>query len=247
MKFRYTRRIFRPNFSKLSFKVFLLLMLLFWFFSFNLWSAEIFKDSFTEGKTQLQWMFFPHYFLDNLEAVKDPTAPEGDRGIGILTNSKVGGFAALSYAITPEVSDFYLEAMVYCPVSEGDKGPLVGLAFLIDPIEGRFYRFVCDFNKKSPSLNLAYVGKDTRHFPVYLKFWKETDISNQFPKESGWQKMGLRVKKGKAIFYWNDRKLEGVLDVSRIKKGLVGIYTNFVGGLGKAEAKVDYFLLEILK
>lgn len=207
--------------------------------------AETYRDSFSQGKAQLKWNFFPHFFLDNLSPMKDSNAPDNDGGIGVLKNANAGGFAALSYAVTEEVVNFYFEALVYCPVTKKDKGPLVGLAFLIDPINSRFYRYICDFNGKDPTLNIAYVGKDTNHFPVYLKFWNEKEIPGSIPKKSEWNKMSIKVKDGKARFFWNDRELNGVFDVSKVNKGFVGVYANFVGGLGNAETKIDSFILKV--
>lgn len=121
------------------------------------------------------------------------------------------------------------------------------MAFLIDSIEARFYRFVADLNKNDLSLNVAYIGTDSRHFPVYPVFWREKNISDGLPKEPEWVEMSVEVKNGKANFYWNNKELEGSLDVSRIKDGFVGIYTNFVGGFGEAEANIDNFYLRIVQ
>ncbi|HCC68476.1 MAG TPA: hypothetical protein DEP99_01100 [Nitrospiraceae bacterium] len=204
----------------------------------------IIKDNFPQGRPELRWAFFPYFNLDNLEGVKDSKAPDGDNGIGILKNTNVGGFASLSYAVTRQTSNFYLESMVYCPVSEGSKGPLSGIAFLIDPIRGNFYRLVCDFKTNDPTLNLAYVGLDTRNYPVYLKFWDSKEIPGGIPKESGWHKMAIRVKNEKATAYWDGKELKGgPFIVDKIQRGFVGVYVNFVGGLGEATTKVDGFVL----
>ncbi|KCZ71754.1 hypothetical protein ANME2D_01808 [Candidatus Methanoperedens nitroreducens] len=204
------------------------------------------RDSFPDGRPELRWAFFPYFNLDNLEGKRDNNAPDGDNGIGALSNANAGGFASLSYAVTGEVNNFYLEAMIYCPVTEGDTGQLSGIAFLINPVEGNFYRFVCDFKSSDPTLNIAYVGLDTRNFPVYLKFWDPGGIPGGVPKEEGWHKMAVRVKDGKATAYWNGNELEGSpVNVDKIPGGFVGVYTNYVGGLGNATTKVDSFILKV--
>lgn len=215
-------------------------------FPFTAYSKELtIKDGFPEGKPELRWVTFPFFNLDNLEGAKDKKAPDGDNGIGILKNTNVGGFASLSYMVTKQMSNFYLEAMVYCPVMEGDKGPLSGIAFLIDPIRGSFYRFVCDFKTSDPIINLAYVGLDTKNYPVYLKIWDSKEILGGIPKRPGWYKMAVYVKNGKATLYWNGEKLKGgPFLVDKIQRGFVGVYTNFVGGLGEATTKIDSFMLK---
>jgi len=203
-----------------------------------------FKDSFPDGRPKLRWSFFPYFNLDNLEGMKDSGAPDGDNGIGVLRNTNVGGFASLSYAVTGQTARFYLEAMVYCPVTEGDKGPLSGIAFLIDSIKGSFYRFLCDFKTSDPTLNLAYVGLDTRNYPVYLKFWNAREIPGGVPKKSGWHKMAVRVKDGKVTAYWDGKELKGgPFQADKIPRGFAGVYANYVGGLGEAVTKVDGFTL----
>lgn len=225
-------------------KIFILILTVVLLYSSS-YGQEVYRDNFPEGKPQLRWAFFPYFNLDNLEGAKDTKAPDGDNGIGILKNKNVGGFASLSYAITKQMENFYLEAMVYCPFTEGSKGSLVGIAFLIDPIKGNFYRIVCDFKTNDPNINLAYVGLDTRNYPVYLKFWGPKDIPGGTPKESGWHKISLRVKNEKVFVFWNEKELSGgPFDVDKIKKGFAGVYANYVGGIGEATAKVDNFMLK---
>jgi hypothetical protein len=203
------------------------------------------RDGFPNGNPQQRWAPYPYFNLDNLRGVKTSAAPDGDNGIGILTNANAGGFASLSYAVTQQWSVFRLESMVYCPVTEGTKGPLTGIAFLVDPIGGRFYRLVSDFNTNDPTLNLAYVGRDTRNFPVYLKIWDARQLFNGTPEESTWHKMAVRVEEGMATVYWDGRQLEGgPFVVDKISKGFAGVYTNYVGGFGEAATKVDAFSLK---
>jgi hypothetical protein len=203
------------------------------------------RDSFPHGRPELRWAFFPYFNLDNLEGAKYSGALDGDNGIGILKNTNVGGFASLSYAVTRQMVNFYLEAMVYCPVTEGNKGSLSGIVFLIDPIKGSFYRLVCDFKTNDPTLNLAYVGLDTKNYPVYLKFWDSKEIPGGIPKESNWHRMAVKVKDGRATAYWDLKELKGgPFIVDKIQRGFVGVYANFVGGLGEATTRVDSLIIK---
>lgn len=229
--------------SSKSFEFILLILIL--LLSLSAEAQNIYKDSFTNGNPELRWSFFPYFNLDNIDGARDTKAPDGDNGIGILKNTNAGGFASLSYAVTRQMENFYLEAMIYCPVTIGSKGPLAGVAFLIDPIKGSFYRVVCDFKTNDPTINLAYVGLDTRNFPIYLKFWGPKDIPGGIPKESGWHRIAVKVKNEKASVFWNSKELMGgPFDVDKIKKGFAGVYANYVGGLGEATTKVDNFILK---
>lgn len=203
--------------------------------------GDVYRDNFTDGGTDLNWRPYLHFNHDNLVGVTDPSAPQGT-GIGVLDNSNAGGFASLSYAITPQVSDFYLQAHVYCNVTEGDKGPLQGIAFLVDPVDGKFYRLVCDFKTDDPHLNLAYVGQDTNNFPVYIGIWEPEQIPGGV--EAGWHSMAVEVIDGEASVYWDGVEIDDRVFVDRVPKGYAGAYTNYVGGLGDAATRIDVFTLK---
>lgn len=62
------------------------------------------------------------FFLDNLKAVKDKSAPDGDGGVGVLRNSNAGGFAALSYAVTEEVKKTLPLKLIYSALLQTQIG-----------------------------------------------------------------------------------------------------------------------------
>lgn len=207
----------------------------------------IYFEEFTKGGTKLPWVSFPYYFLDNLEVEEDSSSPGRDSYVGVLRNKNVGGFAALSYVLTDPIKEFHLETYIFCHISHSPKGPLCGIAFLIDPVEGNFFRIVCDFNSRDPSINLAFVGERTRHFPAYLKFWRPNSIPGGIPKNSSWNKIAIQVKNGRAKFFWNGLELEGEVDLKVKEGGYIGVYANYTGGLGSAQTKIDSFIIKRLR
>lgn len=205
--------------------------------------GDVYRDNFTDGETNLNWRPYLYFNHDNLGGSTN-SSPHGE-GIGVLDNSNVGGFASLSYAVTPQTDDFYYGAQVYCDVAEGDKGPLQGIAFLIDPVEGKFYRLVCDFKTNDSNLNLAYVGQDTNNFPAYIRIWSPDQIPGG--AEEGWHSMAVEVIDGEASVYWDGVEIEDRIFVNRISKGYAGVYTNYVGGTGDAVTRLDNFTLKEIK
>ena len=198
------------------------------------------RDSFTNGKPELQWLPYPHFNQDTLRGTIDNTSPEGEPGIGLLDNKNAGGFAALSYSATTALSDFYLEAWIYAQITRGEKGSLNGIAFRIDTVAGNFYRLATHFMGAEPALSLGYVGKETNHFPQYLARWTGEEIPGGAPPSSGWHKIAIAVQDSKAEVYWNRAKLlGGPFSIDRVQSGFIGVYANFVGGLRNAETKVD--------
>jgi hypothetical protein len=124
-------------------------------------------------------------------------------------------------------------------LTEGKKGALSGIAFLIDPIGGIFYRLVCDFKNSDPMLNLAYVGNETRNFPVYLAFWDERQVPGGIPKESARHTMAVRVKDGRLTAYWNGKELRGGPSiVDRIKRDFVGCMPILLEGLERLQPRL---------
>jgi hypothetical protein len=108
------------------------------------------RDSFTNGRPELDWLPYPNFNQDNLRGTIDETSPEGEAGVGVLDNKNVVGFAALSYAATISLSDFYLETWIHAQVTRAGNGPLNGIAFHIDTVSGNFYRVATQFMGAEP-------------------------------------------------------------------------------------------------
>jgi hypothetical protein len=196
------------------------------------------RDRFPGGKPELEWVPYPYFNHDNLRGELDPSSPTGEPGVGVLDNKNAGGFAALSYAKTQPIGDFHLETWIFVQVVKEEKGPLNGIAFRVDPVEDKFYRVTAHFTA-NPSLSLAYVGKDTKHFPVYLAEWKGATLPGGAPKQSGWHRLAIEVEKSEAEIFWEGAKLPGgSFCLDRSVSGYVGVYATFTGGLGIAETKI---------
>jgi hypothetical protein len=197
------------------------------------------RDSFTGGKPELEWRPYPFFNQDNLKGDIDPSSPEGEPGIGVLNNGTAGGFAALSYAETPRLGDFYFEAWIYVQATEKEKGPLNGIAFRVDPIQDRYYRFSAHFSA-DPSLSLAYVGKDTNHFPVMVYEWKGAAFPKGTQPRRGWHCIAIEVRNDKAEITWDSERLPGgPFPLDRVDSGYFGVYATYTGGRGFAETKID--------
>jgi hypothetical protein len=92
------------------------------------------RDSFTNARPELDWLPYSTFNQDNLRGTIDETSPEREPGVGVLNNKNVGGFAALSYAATNSLPDFYLDTWIYAQVTPGERGPLNGIAFPIHTV-----------------------------------------------------------------------------------------------------------------
>lgn len=201
-------------------------------------------DGFREGTPDLPWVAWPYFSGDNVQGATDHRCPSGDKGIGVLRNERAGGFAALSYVPRELPADFQLSASIYVHVSLEKHVALNGLAFRIDPEHERYYRFAAQFGAE-PTLTLAYVGRDQRNFPVYLRTWTSEDIPDGTPAASAWHRMTVRATQNRVDLFWNDRPLPGgpfPIDLSA--HGFAGVYATFTRGAGVAETKVDDFVVE---
>ena len=197
------------------------------------------RDSFTGGNPELAWRPYPYFHKDTLKGAIDRSSPEGEPGVGVLDNRNAGGFAALSYADTPPLADFHLDAWLHVQVSADEKGSLNGIAFRVDPVQDKYYRFAAQFAAK-PSLSLAYVGKDTSRYPVVTAEWQGADIPGGAPKRSGWHRVAIEAKNGAAEFFWDSTQLPGgPFRLDRVGSGQIGVYATYTGGKGIAETKID--------
>lgn len=202
-------------------------------------SSVIIQDNFTRGTPELDWRPYPYFNQDNLKGEVDPSSPEGDPGVGVLDNGNAGGFAALSYAHTRPIANFYLETWLHVQVTKEEKGSLNGIAFRVEPVHDKYYRFAAHFAAE-PSLSLAYVGKDTRHFPVVLAEWNTAAVPGGLPKRSGWHRVIIKVENDAAEIFWNFIRLPGgPFRLDRIGSGHIGVYATYTGGRGIAETKID--------
>jgi hypothetical protein len=199
----------------------------------------IIRDSFTAGRPELVWRAYPYFNKDNLKGAIDSSSPEGEPGVGVLDNGVAGGFAALSYADTRPLEDFHLETWLHVQVTKQEKGSLNGIAFRVDPVNDKYYRFAVHFAAE-PSLSLAYVGRDSKHFPSMVAEWKAVALPGGAPKQSGWHRVVIEVKNDAAEIFWDSIRLPGgPFRLDRIGSGLVGVYATFTGGRGTAETKID--------
>jgi hypothetical protein len=202
-------------------------------------TPAIIRDSFTGGTPELPWRPYPYFNKDNLKGAIDPSSPEGEPGVGVLDNGTAGGFAALSYADTAALEDFQLEAWLYVQATGQEKGPLNGIAFRVDPVTDKYYRFAVHFAAE-PVLSLAYVGKDSRHFPVMVAEWNAATLPGGAPTRSGWHRVVIEVKNHEAEIFWDSMRFPGgPFQLDRIRSGFVGIYATYTGGRGIAETKID--------
>lgn len=199
----------------------------------------IIRDSFTSGTPELVWRPYPHFNRDNLKGAMDPSSPEGEPGVGVLDNGVAGGFAALSYAETRPLEDFYLETWLHVQVTDKEKGSLNGIAFRVDPAGDKYYRLAAHFAAE-PTLSLGYVGRDSQHFPVVIAEWKAAALPGGAPRKSDWHRVMIEVKNHAAEIFWNSNRLPGgPFRLNRIDSGYVGVYATFTGGRGIAETKID--------
>ena len=93
---------------------------------------------------------------------------------------------------------------------------------------------------KPDGLTFGHFSAAVHRSDAKIARWKGAEIPGGAPQSSGWQKIAISVQDGKAEIYWNETKLPGgPFPIDRVQSGYIGVYANFVGGLGHAETKVD--------
>jgi hypothetical protein len=190
----------------------------------------LYVEHFTDGQMQLRW--YPGFSDtlgqpgDSMEVIEDVTTPGGDGWAGRISNEALG-MAGLTFAGNQELTDYTIEAWVYCIVAPGSMlGPYNGLVARFDTTSGgsrNYYRLVTDFSMNRRIRLGAFLGGE---FPIVVHDWPEDDIPFGVPESSGWYRMALTVKGDTLWAYWEGVLLpECPIVDTLLDHGYFGLYT----------------------
>ncbi len=180
---------------------------LFIFFSFQA-SGQLYEEYFTDGSAQLSW--FPEWGGSDMEVISVVGNPSADGWVGKLSN-EMSPPVGTALAGASDLGDYLIEAYIYCVVTPGGpmSGPYEGVVARWDTTgptsEATYYSLIADFDG-SQRIRLASVVGAT---PSTLKEWVGDSIPGGVPTESGWHKLGLKLKGDSIWAYFDDFELSG--------------------------------------
>lgn len=195
-------------------KLFLLVMMAAFVFATGAPAQTVLlSETVADGVLENNWM--GGYSGNTLEPYAYDGNPGGDGWVGLLGNGLSGGNVGQTYAGETSWADYYYEAMVYVPVSQGFY---FGIEFRVDPGPNddydpvgntSGYQFLTDFNRPPGDQKLRFRIRTGDGFPDSLKYWFEDEIPGGIPTEDGWHKMAVQAVGDQFWFYWNDQELPG--------------------------------------
>ena len=177
----------------------------------------LYTETFANGALQNAW--YPEYGGNNMEVEFYPGNPSGDSWVGKLGNDLSGGGVGLSISGNPNFTDFYFEAQVFIPLSEGtyygiefrvdSTGNSVGYQFLARPSDGKLR-----FRRRDGNIPVPVVQE-----------WTGSQIPGGFPTTDGWHKMAVKAMGDQFWFYFDGQELPGCpITDNTFASGWIGVY-----------------------
>ncbi len=192
-------------------------ILIFTFGSLLLAQDTLYVETFANGALQNVW--YPEYGGNNMEVEFYPGNPSGDSWVGKLGNDISGGGVGLSISGSPNFTDFYFEAQVFIPLSEGTY---YGIEFRVDSTGNSVgYQFLA-----RPSAQSLRFRTRTGTVPVpVVQEWTSAQIPGGFPTADGWHKMAVKAIGNQFWFYFDGQELPGCpITDNTFTSGWIGVY-----------------------
>ncbi len=168
------------------------------FFSFPVFSQVIFTDDFESGAPSSEWGVFWDG-EDGVTAIEmgNAQAPlaTGGNYVGSLVDedtSYTGSALAVAGDVT--LSNYSIEADVYCYVNHPNGSAYTGVVVYADSSVNTYIKMVADFDA-SQRIRLYNNKLDMTTFQYSFSHdFKAADIPGGIPTENGWHKMKVEVK-----------------------------------------------------
>jgi len=184
-------------------KIFTILILAFFIIGVTSAQDTLYTETVANGSLQNTW--YPGFggLSNNMEAEFMSGNPSGDSWVGKLGNDLSGGLVGQSFSGDPTWTDFYFEAWVYIPLTEGTY---YGLEFRVDSVGNTSgYQFLARVTAQT----LRFRARtDVVPIPV-IKEWTSAEIPGGFPTTDGWHKMAVEAIGNQFRFFFDGNELPG--------------------------------------
>jgi len=199
----------------------------------------LYEEHFTGGVPKLAWGLYRKN-EENLSVAPDPNAPDDDGYVGLVQDAD-GSYSGASIVLAgePTLSDYSIEADVYCYVNHPGGSAYTGVAVRADSsfsgsqTHGIYVKVAADFDADQ-RLRLWNNQLNFSTFQyTFHKSFGAADVPTGIPTSDGWHNMKLSVEsRGDTAVYnvWFDgRLLKGcpVYDTGpdAVKAGKFGLYS----------------------
>lgn len=206
-------------------------------------SQVLYTENFEGGTPSLQWGYYPNPSTglpeETVVAVPMSSAPAalpgGGNYVGFLRDAD-GSYTGSAVALAGNVglTNYSIEADVYCYVNAPPPSAYTGLVVYADTTQRDFYKLRADFDV-SDRINLSGRRSDPNTFiPLFNYDFRGINNPGLFPTSSGWHKMKIEVRATSPTetsfwCYFNGQLLAGcpIVDTAsnRVTSGYFGLYS----------------------
>ena len=183
----------------------------------------LYREYFTDSTITLNW-FDPWTPGDSILIASMPGNPSGDGWVGVVSNEQSGGGVGTSLAGTLNMTDYEVQAQIYCTVNSGTStGPYHAVIARWDSTLGNYYYFRTDFDDDQRLQLRKYPGLSG--YGETIAEWSGIQIPGGVPTQDSWHHMSLKCEGDQLWVYWDGQELSGCpYTDDYLSRGFFGAY-----------------------
>ncbi|MFH1861672.1 MAG: CARDB domain-containing protein [bacterium] len=205
------------------FKLILTTSLLFAGASLVLGQDTLYAEYFSGGVPALTW-FDPWTEGGTIAVQYMEGNPSGDNYVGKVSNETSGGGVGTALSGTINMTDYEVQAQVYCTVSGIAGGAYHGILARWDTTGyNSYYSFRSDFDTNRRLQLRKFPGQSG--YGDSLAEWSSSQIPGGMPTQDSWHLMAMKLEGDQIWAYWDGVELSGCpITDSELSRGFFGIY-----------------------
>jgi hypothetical protein len=182
----------------------------------------LYQEHFTNGNTSLAW-FDAWYTGPGISTLFVAGNPSGDGWVGKVGSDSSGGGVGTALAGTAGMTDYEVQAWIYCTVSSVAGGAYHAICARWDTTGGDYFYYLrTDFDTDHRLQLRQYDGSTVG---VTIATWTGTQIPGGAPTVNGWHRMGLKCQGNQLWAWWDNTLLSGSpFTNTALSHGFFGVY-----------------------
>ena len=182
----------------------------------------LYQEHFTNGNPSLDW-FDPWSGGVGMTTQFVSGNPSGDGWVGKVDNASSGGGVGTALAGVVSLTDYEVQAWIYCTVSTSSGGSYHAIIARCDTTGGlMFYYLRTDFDTDQRLQLRMYDGSQTG---VTIATWTGAQIPGGVPTTNSWHHMALKCQGNQLWAWWDNVLLNGSpFTHSDLSNGFFGAY-----------------------
>ena len=196
----------------------------------NLNAQILYEEHFDDGNMSLDWQA-------GFAGMSESMQPDYDDVQGWIGTISSSGGAGVTFAGAENLTDYTLEAKIFCTVNENTRNGLVfhySEQYSATDTTTVYYDFIAQFYSSmglQPQLRLRkYTGSQT---PTPIGSWTNETLPGGIPTANAWHTMKVTLMGDQIYAYWDNQLLPGCpLTDNTYLNGYFGVYSFRFDGVG---------------